>query len=31
MNALIETYSLPMMAVVLIAMLIWAGYDSIKN
>ena len=31
MNALLETYSLPMMAVVLIGMLIWAAYDSIKN
>lgn len=31
MNALIEAYSLPLMAAVLIAMLIWAGYDSIKN
>jgi len=31
MNALLETYSLPMMAVVLIGMLVWAGYDSIKN
>jgi len=31
MNALLETYSLPMMAVALIGMLIWAAYDSIKN
>mgnify|MGYP000958367570 CR=1 FL=1 len=31
MNALLETYILPVMGVVLIAMLIWAGYDSRKN
>jgi hypothetical protein len=31
MNALLETYILPMMGVFLIAMLIWAGYDSRKN
>jgi len=31
MNALLEAYILPMMGVVLIAMLIWAGYDSRKN
>jgi hypothetical protein len=31
MNALLEANILPMMGVVLIVMLIWAGYDSRKN
>jgi len=31
MNALLETYILPAMGLFLIAMLIWAGYDSRKN
>jgi hypothetical protein len=31
MNAFLEANILPLMGVFLIAMLIWAGYDSRKN